>query len=133
MNSKATLQKQLERYTARLERIIQRIRRTSRLYGNIRLTIFLAGLTLTYLTYLWFDETTAWAVFGFFFVAFVVVAFFHRRVINSLRRHEIWLHIKRTHLARMQLDWAQIPPSLASEKTNNHHVSNLYSCLILHY
>ncbi|PJF38706.1 MAG: hypothetical protein CUN54_10265, partial [Phototrophicales bacterium] len=42
---------------------------------------------------------------------------FHRHVKMSIEQHTIYRHIKQTHIARMQLDWAALPViSLSSEQ-----------------
>ncbi|PJF38738.1 MAG: hypothetical protein CUN54_10195, partial [Phototrophicales bacterium] len=39
---------------------------------------------------------------------------FHRHVKMSIEQHTIYRHIKQTHIARMQLDWAALPILLPS-------------------
>jgi hypothetical protein len=39
----------------------------------------------------------------------------HRQIKESTNRHRIWLGIKRTHIARMDLDWEHIPAALPVE------------------
>jgi hypothetical protein len=41
--------------------------------------------------------------------AFATLAYYHGKIDRSLARHNLWLHIKSTHVARMQLDWERIP------------------------
>ncbi|MFQ5752005.1 MAG: hypothetical protein ACE5HI_08410 [bacterium] len=51
---------------------------------------------------------------------FNIIAYFHRKVNDSINRHEIWLQIKSTQVARMTLDWAHIPVPANSEPNPEH-------------
>jgi hypothetical protein len=84
----------------------------------------LLGLVAIFLGSRAFGESIAWSLVGVVVVTFGVVASYHVRVKNSLRRHTIWLHIKTTHAARMTLDWARIPPSPAVPSDIGHAFAN---------
>ena len=104
----AALERQLERVKRRLVWLHSRSNR----YAWLRLGIFVVGVVAT---------ITAWAVgwplgvavIVIAFAIFNVVAYFHRQIDNSIARHEIWLEIKTTHIARIKLDWERIPASLS--------------------
>ncbi|MCB0196984.1 MAG: hypothetical protein KDJ65_33865, partial [Anaerolineae bacterium] len=42
-------------------------------------------------------------------VLFSLAVYAHQRIEQAVTRHRSWRDIKRTHIARMQLDWANIP------------------------
>src|SRR5262249_41529327 len=80
--------------------------------GWLRLGTFVTGaLAITVL-----NSRVGWPVLviagGVFAVAFVFLVDQHRNVkqsIDSLRR---WKAIQQTHIARLKLDWEQLPPAL---------------------
>jgi hypothetical protein len=76
-----------------------------------RLIAFLVGLAISAATLLWYGVWWWLPVSFAVLLPFAILVFIHRRQEKALRRWEIWLAIKQTHLARMNLDWAAIPPA----------------------
>lgn len=104
----------LERQVARLECRLRRMYTQSEqfvrgrfiLFGVLALAVFLA-----------FSQVSDGAGYGALVVAVVifnVVAYYHRRLRASIQRHELWRRIKQTHIARIRLDWADIPPAISA-------------------
>lgn len=93
----------------RLENRIENMEVMSRRFSWYRLFIFLTGLLLTILALVWINGTAAWIVFGIMILIFNIVAFYHRRLDRSLKKHQIWSEIKENQTARMNLNWAKIP------------------------
>lgn len=93
----------------RLNKRIERLNGLSNRYSRYRLVIILAGLAIgiscSYLVSEWLGGT----IIGVTLAVFNVVAYFHRRIERSITRHQIWLQIKTTQMARMDLNWPQIP------------------------
>ena len=44
-------------------------------------------------------------------ILFVMVARYHSRLEDGLARLQLWIHIKQTNLARLRLDWDEVPES----------------------
>lgn len=110
--------KAIQNQLNRLAKRMQTMEALSRKFSWYRLTIFLTGLFFTILALAFVGSIAAWILFGFTIVIFNIVAFFHRRLDRSLKRHRIWAEIKETHVARMNLDWPNIPPApIRSVKT----------------
>jgi len=64
------------------------------------------------------DARLVWASIAVSVIAFVIVAFYHRRLDQWSEKHKIWKKIKSTQLARMKMDWDNIPlPALDSQPT----------------
>ncbi len=96
---------QIERYADRLVAL-------DRLSGRltwVRLGTFAGGSLVS--AAIAFAGALGWAFGGFAitFVVFGVVARYHRRALDGMRRFEGHLAIKRAQLARMELDWDAIP------------------------
>lgn len=99
----------LLRQIAHLDRRIFRLRAISEQYTRARLAIFVVGLILVFLMFSQVGNMAGWlsAIAGI--VVLVVVARYHRRVDESIRRHRGYRQIKQEHVARIELDWPNIP------------------------
>ncbi|HXF91288.1 MAG TPA: hypothetical protein VNK46_00920 [Nitrospiraceae bacterium] len=99
----------LQRLVGRLDRLHQRGTVASNFVTRWRLAIFVAGALCTIISYKlgWYHiGNTALAVF---IAVFAAVARYHNRLEERLHRLRLWREIKRTHLARVTLDWDKIP------------------------
>ncbi len=99
----------LRRHVERLERRLGGLDRLSRRYAWARLGLVLGGAVAAFLAFQAVGSTGGWIVVGSAVLAFLVTAHFHRRVDDSIRRHQIWQRIKAEHVARMMLDWPALP------------------------
>ena len=100
---------QLQRIISRIERLTQRGTETSSRFTTWRLAIFLTGLGCIILFYKsgWYGLGNS-ALAGFI-TLFIIVAAYHNRLEQQIHRLRLWKHIKASHLARLRLDWPQIP------------------------
>jgi hypothetical protein len=102
----------LQRQVYRLEKRVERLRATSESYFTLRLALFTVAALLSG-TVFFLVGAWQWAVATLpLFAPFVVAVYAHRQVEAGLARHEIWLRLKATHLARMELEWERIPATL---------------------
>ena len=101
---------QLQRLITRVDRLIRRGTEASSRFTTWRLVIFLIGLGSIILFYKsgWYDLGNS-AVAGFI-ALFVIVAAYHNRLEHRIHRLRLWNHIKMAHIARIRLDWPNIPP-----------------------
>lgn len=114
MITKEERRQALERQVARLHRRIDRLDDASNRYSWIRVGIFFGGLALSVLVFITLNRWLGVALLALMLLAFFIVAHYHGKVDRSLTRHQQWLRIKRTHIARMTLDWdalPEVPPS----------------------
>jgi DNA mismatch repair ATPase MutS len=101
----------LKNQIARLERRLAKMQTLSRRLSWYRLITFVTGGALVFISFFWISETLAWLLAATAVVLFSVAAICHHRLGKGLRRHRIWLEIKKSQLTRMDLDWDNIPPS----------------------
>ncbi len=101
------LENQIQLISARLNRQNKR----SNKFSKIRLIVFLVGSAIGISTYYLVAVTLGWSLLALTLVVFNVVAYFHRKVERSINQHKIWHDLKSTQLARMNLDWNQLPES----------------------
>jgi ABC-type multidrug transport system fused ATPase/permease subunit len=101
----AHLHRQVEHITHR----ITRLRALSERYTRVRLALFVTGLVVSLLVFAQVSATAGWLSVAAGLVILFIVARYHRRVDQSIRRHLGYRHIKQTHIARIDLDWPNIP------------------------
>ncbi|MEC9005621.1 MAG: MutS family DNA mismatch repair protein [Nitrospirota bacterium] len=103
----SAMQRTIERGTRMLEQGEQR----SVMFSRGRMGIFLLALLVCGVFY-----NNKWFVMGNWVlvawtVIFISVAHYHSRLEDKLTRLRLWLKFKQTNLARLRLDWKNIPDS----------------------
>ncbi len=120
MTEKQARLRAFERQIKRLEKRVAILDYQSNRIGWTRVVIFFAGTLLSILAYL----LAGWLLLLIGVVVtltiFSIVAYFHGHINRSITRHKIWMQIKSTHIARINLDWSSIPPEPFSEPPENH-------------
>jgi len=109
----------LERQCERLRRRITRLDERSNFYSWTRVIVFFGGLlisTVGFIVIWWLGLATALLVL----TGFACLAYLHGKVEHSLARHTLLLHIQTTYIARMKLDWEQIPSAHSEPPPENH-------------
>ena len=99
----------LENQINRLQRRLANLNRRSDRYSWIRLAIFLVGALLSVVAFFLLGWLWGLIPGAITLIIFNIVAYYHRKVDRSITRHKIWLQIKATQVARVQLDWPDIP------------------------
>jgi hypothetical protein len=100
---------QLQRLLVRIDRLIQRGTDTSSRFTRWRLVIFLAGLGCSIALYKSGWYTTGNSALAGFAGLFIAVAAYHNRLEHRIHRLRMWKSIKAAHIARLQLEWSNIP------------------------
>lgn len=94
---------------ARLKRRAAQLEQVSQKYWTIRRAVGVGGAVLA----LGFCKLSGGAVGVVLAVAFVIVfasvAFYHRRIQDGLARNALLVMIKQTQIARLKIDWDQLP------------------------
>jgi hypothetical protein len=110
----------LEREIARLDRCLAALKQRADALSRWRLLTFallLAGSSAALL--IW--GPIAFAVTGLVFAAlFLVTVNRHRKLEQTTTRFRIWRDLSAAQVARMMLDWAQIPPESAHDVPTDH-------------
>jgi ABC-type multidrug transport system fused ATPase/permease subunit len=101
---------QLQKQIARLQRRTEFLNQISRKYWNARRIIFIAGAVLALVFCNVSGTRTGWFVAGLLTILFFVVTILHNRVRESINRVSLLIDIKRLQIARIHLDWDQLPP-----------------------
>ncbi len=109
---RAKRQKAIENQVNRLVNRITNLQALSSRLSWYRLVIFLVGGALVFISFFWINEKIAWLVAAMAAIIFSIIACYHHRLAKGIRRHQIWLEIKKSQIARMDLDWEKIPGSM---------------------
>lgn len=114
----------LELLLKRLERRAERLDKISKRYSTARLCIFIAGAAIvTVFLNMAYSGVFAYSIMigaGLVFLSlFAVAALKHEQVEKARTRLFFWLRIKQRHLARLKLDWGNLPYSgLSASKSH---------------
>ncbi|MBZ0289651.1 MAG: hypothetical protein K8I30_18660 [Anaerolineae bacterium] len=120
MTTKTARLHAIQRQIEHLDRRIHRLREESQRFSRIRLGIFAAGLVIAFLAFSQVNEVAGWISALLALAALLGVARFHRRVDDSIRRHAGYRQIKTAHVARIELDWPNIPPETIAAVPPDH-------------
>ncbi len=99
----------LRKGIGRFQKRLEQLQRLSYRWSWIRLAVFAAGLLASGLAWRFFG---LWALgIGLVLtgVLFGAAVYYHRQVEKGITRHQVWLDIKASQVARMNLDWDNIP------------------------
>ncbi len=101
----------MERKAQRLQQRSAALQRTTDRWSLWRLVVFVGGSAASGVGLVsggihWFYPLLLFTIIGF-----IVAVYIHRRVERSLLRHRAWWEWTSEQLARMWLDWEQMPPA----------------------
>jgi len=109
----------LETQARRLDQRLRRLNITSEYYSRVRGAIILVGL-ITLLSFRLLGGQFVWTLIAILAIVLSIVVFYHRRLKRSIAKHQIWLNIKSTQVARLSLDWKNIPLPLPTAPRPEH-------------
>ena len=99
----------LSRLIARLNSRKIYLQSISRKYSNFRLVIFVSEIIIFFVLFFTVLDAAALISIAVFFMVFAVTAHNHNMLERRIKKLELWIKIKTTHLARLNLDWNGIP------------------------
>ncbi len=101
--------RRLTRLVALADRRLAEAEKLSARYSRWRLLLFLTAAVAAVASFKlgWFMLGNG--VVAAFVTLFVIVASYHNRLEARMHRWRLWRDVKRTHLARTQLEWAALP------------------------
>lgn len=108
-HSTSSRERNLIRLLRRADRLHARGNRASERFTTWRFVIFAVGLLGSIM-----PHKLGWTILGnaalaTCFILFLIVAWYHNRLEDRLHRLRLWQGIKRAHVARITLDWPNIP------------------------
>jgi hypothetical protein len=110
---------------ARVDRLLGRARDLSDRFTRWRLAIFVTGALLCVALFHYRAFHLGNAALVLFVALFFVVARYHTRLEERMHRLRLWRRIKQAQLARLQLDWSQIPARSGSIPDDHPYAADL--------
>lgn len=120
MTKKTKRQQRLQNQVRRLNKRVHYLNALSGRLSWYRIWVFFGGMAIGVGAYYLIDHWLGWGLIGLTLLVFNIVAYYHRRLERSISKHQIWLDMKTTQVARMNLDWQKLPPSAVSPVEPDH-------------
>ena len=102
---KSNIKKEIERFENRLQLLISK----SKTYSLIRLFVFFAFTIFFLGLYIYNYKTSATLIASLLGAVFLVLMHNHSKIEKSIKRFKYYIQIKKEELARLELDWDNIP------------------------
>ena len=109
MNKKDQRLHLLQHQHTRLQKRLILLRQRSDNLSKWRLILFAVGILLGVVAFFHWGPVVWLGVTAVSLIPFVVSVVVHRRVDTAVTRFAIWQEMKQAHIARMTLDWANLP------------------------
>ncbi len=103
----------LEKIIDRLKRRIDFLNKRSNRFSSLRLIVFISGVVLISIGFFLLKEA-GWLMIILFLAGFSTLVHFHNRLLSGIGRSYVYLKIKEEHLARMNVDWDNIPAPIVN-------------------
>ncbi len=107
------MQNEKERYLlnliSRIDGRIKYLESKSWHYSNFRLFLFISGLTDFSVYYFFFSNYLLLALLAVIIVVYLVTVNLHSKIDLAVKRTTLWREIQETQLAKIRLDWKNIP------------------------
>jgi hypothetical protein len=108
----------LARQLRRLDTTLAELNATSNRFSTLRLLAIGIGLPLTVVLYFAAGLLIFWVSLAVTLVVFGVLVVIHARIRQGIARLQGWRDWKKMQIARMELDWAQLPAGIQTPLTH---------------
>jgi ABC-type multidrug transport system fused ATPase/permease subunit len=112
--------KELENSIIRFNTKLIALQKKSRSFGYYRLFIFLLGLLLFLFSFFYLTQLITWIFLAIVLIAWGIVTSIFNKIELEIKKCKLWIRIKKDSLARMRLDWSNIPNKDFTETLNDH-------------
>jgi hypothetical protein len=102
-----------EKFISCLKKKIDNLSGKSNKFSSYRLMVFIAGAALSIAAY-FVSLVTGWIVTFISLAAFSTVVHFHNKLLEGIKKFHFYLNIKEENLARMKVDWNNIPDPIVN-------------------
>ncbi len=92
-----------------------RLEKLSKSYSNYRLLILVIEVIIFFVLFFAVSSLSSLISIAIFLTAFAIIAHFHNKLDIGIKRLDLWIKIKNTNLARLNLDWKYIPSIIYSK------------------
>ncbi|MDR8390522.1 hypothetical protein NC796_05175 [Aliifodinibius sp. S!AR15-10] len=123
---RSTLRQAINNQLRRIEAKINIVNKWDSRISRYRLGVFAAGIVALYFAAQTGSPTITLLVLGLFVVGFMWLVSRHQKVEKQQKQLRIWEKIRSTHLARMDLEWEQVPyPQSAKPEPDHPYAGDL--------
>ncbi|MGA9293079.1 MAG: hypothetical protein WBV81_10800 [Ignavibacteriaceae bacterium] len=120
MNLQNSRLKQIEDQIKRFKERLIKLEKRSRKLGTIKAIILLSGIILFFISYFYLAIHFVLAFAVLVLVTFGIFTMFHNAIDKGIRKQRIWIDIKSTNLARIKIDWKNLPVKRINKRNNSH-------------
>ncbi len=120
MNSQELMLKEIEEQIKRFKERLIKLEKKSRKLGTIKGIILLLCIILFFVSYFYLTLYFVIAFAVLFLVTFGILTMFHNDIDKGIRKQKIWIDIKSTNLARIKIDWQNLPPQRIVKSNSTH-------------
>lgn len=99
----------IQKLISALENRIKRLELKSKKYSYFRLSLFLLGVVDFCIYFFLITNVILLAFLALLIITFSITTNFHNKIDIAADRTKLWKEIKSVHLARIRLDWKNIP------------------------
>ena len=137
MTGRDSLLDELNCSISRFSERSKKLNSLSNRFSMIRLILFFAGLVLAVFLFLTSGNYQGWSVVILFFIPFGILSQMQNKINFARKRNDLWISIKKLHIARIKTDWKNIPYTNLAESDTSHpfdadlNISGKYSLLHL--
>jgi ABC-type multidrug transport system fused ATPase/permease subunit len=112
----------LSRLIEKLNSKKEYLQKCSKNYSNFRGLVFVIEVIAFFVFFFSVSNISALISLVTFFIFFGLITHFHNKLDRGIKKLELWIEIKTTHLARLNLDWENIPAANLRSKPEPNEV-----------
>ncbi len=111
---------EIENEVRRFQKRLDKLESKSRNLGSVKAVVLLTGLIAFFISFFYLSTLTVIIITAVFLICLGILTMFHNKIDKGLKKHRIWIGIKQTNLARVKIDWENLPLR-RNERANTQH------------
>jgi len=112
--------KELETGIQKFNLKLARLEKRSRKFGFSRLIIFFSGLSLFLISFFFLTQIFVWISLVITVIVFGIATGIHNKIDEGIKKCKIWIAIKKENLARINIEWQNIPERVLPDIEKDH-------------
>jgi len=120
MNQRKVRVLQIEKEIEKLSSFLEKLKTLSLRVSTLRLILFLTGITVFLILFFFVSESYAYLSAAAFATAFGITVMNHNKIDFEIRRTLAIIKFKKQNIARININWAELPYETETELINQH-------------
>ncbi len=112
--------KQIENQITRFKKRLFQLEQRSRKLGTTKAIILLSGIVFFFISYFFLSMQFVIAIAVVSLATLGILTKFHNNIDKGIRKQKIWIDIKSTNLARIKIDWENLPAKKINKLKSPH-------------